>query len=196
MARPCDHLAAKLYDALNGKCVGHTNNTNNISAGFRSALAAEIAKQGDLNEGKTEKERWDEVRIVLKMIQGGDSDEEISDKTEVNEEEQEQGKAGIEKSKKRRSRGSANKRYNKEELAWLWRWFRENATSGPKWFLAASTAFKQRWNRPDPEVPDYGVRNVFQAMKSSGQFEEGMRCDEAFYAVEANFPRKIRQVKK
>ncbi|TLD39771.1 hypothetical protein E2P81_ATG00758 [Venturia nashicola] len=191
MATESDHLAFHLYDALNGRGFGPTTNANKVNPKFRAALAAAIRKFGDLNEGKPEKERWDEVRRVRAMIQQEDTMWSEESEEEVIEKSKEQTSGG---SKKRTTKTTFNQRYNNKELAWLWQWFQDNATSGPGWFFAGSIAFKTQWNRPDPQAADYGVRNIYQAMKSCGHFDPGMICDEAFYAVEANVPRKSRAV--
>ncbi|KAE9964232.1 hypothetical protein BLS_008534 [Venturia inaequalis] len=197
MTSPPDDLAKKLYGALNGRRVGPNKNWNNTRPKWRKALTAEIKKHGDLNEGKTEEERWEEVARVRKEIQASsneeseDTEQESIDEESINEESTNEDT--IKDPKHQTKTGGPNKKYTNEHLAWLWQWFQENSTLGISWYFPASLAFKQHWHRPDPDTPDYGIRNIYQAMKSSGHFEPGMHCDAAFYDVEANFPRKARR---
>lgn len=70
--------------------------------------------------------------------------------------------------------------------------FRERMAETNKpanWKDAISLEFKAKFNYPKPRNKEYSMKNYFQQMEASGQFDAGLVCDKQFYKDDGNYPK-------
>lgn len=100
------------------------------------------------------------------------------------------------KNVKKQGAGSGSGSKGKKEapqLAWMNKRFRVYSADPNKpsnWKVGMSLEYKKEYNYPLPHVADYSMKNYWQQMEASGQFEAGLVCDERYYEDDDNYPGK------